>query len=185
MTDQQHSLQIKCLISYRIYLHNDSADSLPVAVQLLSDVRLFGTLWTVAQQASLSFALSWSLLKLMSIESVMPSNRPVSPLPPALNLSCVKWWWYPLVRQGMWLSSLCRKLFCDVYTKSIKLLFSTINLENKIYVDNQKQDGPFWCIILCISTQVETSVAITTAKRQATAPLWSNPPPPALGPGKL
>lgn len=70
-------------------------------------------------------------------------------------------------------------------TKSIKLLFSTINLENKIYVDNQKQDGPFLCIILCISKQVETSVAVTTAKRQATAPLWSNPPPPALGPGKL
>ena len=44
-------------------------------VQSLSRVRLFGTLWTVALQASLSFTNSWSLLKLMSIESVMPSNH--------------------------------------------------------------------------------------------------------------
>ena len=37
-------------------------------------VRLFATPWTVAHQASLSFAVSRSLLKLMSIESVMPST---------------------------------------------------------------------------------------------------------------
>ena len=42
-------------------------------VQLLSHVQLFGTLWTVARQASLSFNISQSLLKLLSIESVMPS----------------------------------------------------------------------------------------------------------------
>ena len=33
------------------------------------------TLWTAAHQASLSFTISWSLLKLMSIESMMPSNH--------------------------------------------------------------------------------------------------------------
>ena len=44
-------------------------------VQLLSCVRLFATPWTAAHQASLSFAVSWSLLKLMSNESVMPSNH--------------------------------------------------------------------------------------------------------------
>ena len=43
-------------------------------VQLLSHVRLFVTLWTAARQASLSFTISWSLLKLMSTESVMPFN---------------------------------------------------------------------------------------------------------------
>ena len=37
--------------------------------------RLFVTLWTAAHQASLSFTISQSLLKLMSIESVMPSNH--------------------------------------------------------------------------------------------------------------
>ena len=44
-------------------------------VHLLSHVQLFATPWTAAQQTSLSFTISWSLLKLMPIESVMPSNR--------------------------------------------------------------------------------------------------------------
>ena len=46
-----------------------------VVVQLLSGVWLFVTPWTAACQASLSFTISQSLLKLMSIESVMPSNH--------------------------------------------------------------------------------------------------------------
>ena len=41
----------------------------------LSHVWLFATPWTTACQASLSITNSWSLLKLMSIESVMPSNH--------------------------------------------------------------------------------------------------------------
>ena len=45
------------------------------SVQSLSCVRLFATPWTAARQASLSIANSQSLLKLMSIESVMPSNH--------------------------------------------------------------------------------------------------------------
>ena len=45
------------------------------SVQSLSRVRLFVTPWTVARQASLSITNSQSLLKLMSIESVMPSNH--------------------------------------------------------------------------------------------------------------
>ena len=44
-------------------------------VYLLSRGQLFATPWTAARQASLSFTISWSLLKLMSIESVMPSNH--------------------------------------------------------------------------------------------------------------
>ena len=46
-----------------------------VVVQVLSRVRLFATPWTAAHQASLSFTNSWSLLRLVSIESVMPSNH--------------------------------------------------------------------------------------------------------------
>ena len=42
---------------------------------VLSYVWLFATPWTVAHQASLSITNSWSLLKLMSIELVMPSNN--------------------------------------------------------------------------------------------------------------
>ena len=44
-------------------------------VQLLTCVQLFGTLWTAVQQASLSFTVSQSLLKLMSLESMLPSNQ--------------------------------------------------------------------------------------------------------------
>ena len=45
------------------------------SVQLLSHVQLFVTPWTAARQAFLSVTYSQSLLKLMSIESVMPSNH--------------------------------------------------------------------------------------------------------------
>ena len=45
------------------------------SVQSLRHVRLFATSWTAARQASLSITNSQSLLKLMSIESVMPSNH--------------------------------------------------------------------------------------------------------------
>ena len=47
-------------------------------VQMISLIQLFAILWTVggfACQASLSFTISWSLLKLMSIESVMPPSH--------------------------------------------------------------------------------------------------------------
>ena len=45
------------------------------SVQSLSRVQLFATPWTIAHQASLSITNSRSSLKLMSIESVMPSNH--------------------------------------------------------------------------------------------------------------
>ena len=51
-----------------------------VIVWSLSHVWLFVTLWT-ACKASLSFTISWNFLKLMSIESVMPSNHLVSVIP--------------------------------------------------------------------------------------------------------
>ena len=44
-------------------------------VQLRTRVQLFATPWTAAYRASLSITNSWSLLKLMSIELVMPSNH--------------------------------------------------------------------------------------------------------------
>ena len=75
------------------------------SVQLLSRVRLFATPWTAAHQASLSITNSQSLPKLMSIESVMPSNhlilcRPLLLLPsifPSIRLFsnesglCIRW----------------------------------------------------------------------------------------------
>ena len=54
-----------------------------VIAQSLSHVWLFATPWTAACHASLSFTISWSLLKLMSTESVMPSDHHIlcCPLP--------------------------------------------------------------------------------------------------------
>ena len=45
------------------------------SVQSLSCVQLFATPWTAAGQASLSITIYWSLLKVMSIESVTPSDH--------------------------------------------------------------------------------------------------------------
>ena len=46
-----------------------------ISVQSLTHLQFFATPWTAAIQASLPFTISWSLLKLMSLESVMPSNH--------------------------------------------------------------------------------------------------------------
>ena len=76
-----------------------------ITVQSLSCVQLFLTPWTAAHQASLSITNSWSLLKLMSIELVMPSNhlilcRPLFLLPsifPSIrvfskeSVLCIRW----------------------------------------------------------------------------------------------
>ena len=89
---------------YIIYAHI-YIKSVSQSVQSLSHVRLFVTLWTAACQASLSITNSRSLLKLVSIELVMPSNHLIFCLPilllPSLYLSirvfsresvlCIRW----------------------------------------------------------------------------------------------
>ena len=62
-----------CLM--RSIQYNVLSKSTAVVVQLLSCVWLLATPWTAACQTSLSFPMSWSLLKLLSIELVMPSNH--------------------------------------------------------------------------------------------------------------
>ena len=67
-----------------------SLPELLFVIQSLSRVWLFMTPWTAACQASLSFTIYWSLLKLTSIQSVMAiqsSHPPSSPSPPTLSLS--------------------------------------------------------------------------------------------------
>ena len=58
-----------------------------IVVQSLSHVRLFPTPWTISCQASLSFTISWSLLKFMSLQSVMLSNHLIFCCPLLLLLS--------------------------------------------------------------------------------------------------
>ena len=67
MKDREHLTKVHALA--RCHLHQFSS------VQSLSHVRLFMTPWTAACQASLSITNSWSLHKLMSIQSVMPFNH--------------------------------------------------------------------------------------------------------------
>ena len=62
-------------------LNEESAAQNCQSVQSLSRVRLFGTPWTAAHQASLSITNSQTLLKLMFIELVMPSNHLIPCLP--------------------------------------------------------------------------------------------------------
>ena len=52
-----------------------------IVVQSLSHVQIFAIPWTIACQASLSFSISWSLLKLLSIELAMPSYHLILCLP--------------------------------------------------------------------------------------------------------
>ena len=58
-----------------VELQNTSLVTTELLLQLLSHVRLFATQWTAAHQVSLSFTISWSLLKLMSIVLMMLSNH--------------------------------------------------------------------------------------------------------------
>ena len=72
----------------------NSQDMKATSVQSLSRVRLFATPWIAARQASLSITNSWSLLKLMPIESVMPSSHLIlchpllllPPIPPSVRV---------------------------------------------------------------------------------------------------
>ena len=72
------------------------------SVQLLSHVLLFATPWAAACQPFLSTTNSWSLLKLMSIESVMPSNQ-LSLCRPLLLLHSI----FPSIRVSSKWSVLC------------------------------------------------------------------------------
>ena len=64
--------------------HRSSNRDIVVVVQSLSHVQLFATPWTAARQASLSFTIPQSLLKLTFVESVMPSNHLILCRPPFL-----------------------------------------------------------------------------------------------------
>ena len=90
--NKTHSVHYLCTFLCTIILK--SVWALPAFIDVvysLSHVRFFVTPWTAAHQAFLSFTISWNLLKLMSIESVMPSNHIIfchpTPSPLALNLS--------------------------------------------------------------------------------------------------
>ena len=79
-SNQKDSVLLSRTIIYNTVKHNNKNSVFVCvyqfnSVQLLSHAQLFATAWTAVHQASLSISNSRSLLKLMSIESVIPSNH--------------------------------------------------------------------------------------------------------------
>ena len=114
-----------------IYRHTVSRDTILFtiiiqfsSVQLLSRVWLFETPWTAARQASLSITNSWSSLKFMSSESVMPSNhlilcRPLLLLPSVFPI--VHWYISPFFSKSSLISqALSHWLFDGTKSMSVK-----------------------------------------------------------------
>ena len=132
-----------------------------VVIQLLSHVQLFATPWTIACQASLSFTISQSLLKPMSIELVMPSNHLVLCRPllllPSIFLSikvfpnelalCIRW---PKYRSFTFnispfnkysgLTSLGLTGVLSLQSKGISRAFSSTSLEASILWHSANSD---------------------------------------------
>ena len=126
------------------------------SVQLLSHVRLFVTPWTEACQASLPFTITWNLLKLMPIESVMPSNHLIlcrSLLPPSIfpsirvffneSVLCIRWpkyWSFsfnisPSNIQDWFLLRLTSWIFMQ--SKGLSRVFSNTTVQNHQFSGTQ------------------------------------------------
>ena len=139
-----------------------NANSVFVVFQSLSHVQLFATPWTAARQASLSFTMSRSLLKLISVELVMPSNHlnlchPLLLLPSifpsirvfssesALHIRWPKYWSFsfsisPLNNQGCFplgLTSLISLLF-----KGLSRVFSSTTFRKRQFFAAQPSLWP-------------------------------------------
>ena len=102
-----------------------------VVVQSLRHVRLLMTPWTVASQAPLSSTISQSLLKFMSIESVMLSNHFILCLPLLLLLSIFSLFLHELA--VTFLGIYPKKLKIYVHTKTcIQVFTAALNKQNTI-----------------------------------------------------
>ena len=132
-------------------------------MQLLSCVQLFETPWTAACQASLSFTISWSSLKLMSIESVMPSSYLIL-YPPLLVLPSI----FPSIRVFFSESTLCIR-----WSKYWRFSFS-INTSNETRLISFRID----CFhLLAVQRTLRISSSTTVQKHQffgTQLSLWSN-----------
>ena len=136
------------------------------SVQVLRHVCLFVTPWSAARQSSLSITKSQSLLKLMSIESVVPSNHLIlsSPSPPTFNLS---------QHQGLfqWVSSLywvAKVLEFQLQYQSFQWIFRLISF---------RMD---WLDLLAIQGTLKSLLQYHSSKHQffgTQLSLWSNSHP--------
>ena len=121
-------------------MFNATTQSFVVVVQLLSCVWLFVTPWTAVYQASLSFTISQSLLRLMSPESVMPSNHLIL-CHPLLLLPSI----FPSIRvfSNEW--NLCIRWSNWSFTFSISFRYSgliPLGLTGLIYLRDFQESSP-------------------------------------------
>ena len=113
------------------------------SVQSLSRVLLFATPWTAARQASLSITNSWSLPKLMSIESVMPSNHLIL-CHPLLLLPSI----FPSISQSVQLLSRVQ-LFVTPWTAARQASLTITNSWSSLRLMSIESVIPSSHLILC------------------------------------
>ena len=138
-----------------VYTYNTTFSQ---SLQLLSHVRLFMTLWTAAHQVSLSITNSQSLLKLMTIESVMPPNRlifyrPLLLLPSifpsirvfsndsVLHIRCPKYWSFSFSiipsKEHLGLISFRRTGWISLQSKGLSRVFSNTTVQKHQFFGTQ------------------------------------------------
>ena len=159
-TGRLFQLSVMWIHTYHIYvlLKIWSKYAAVSSVQLLSCVWLFVTPWTAACQASLFITSSWSPLKLMSIESVMPSNRlilcrPLLLLPsifPSIrvfskeSILCIRWpkyWSFsfsisPSNKYSGLISFICTG-WISLQSKTLSRVFSSTTVQKHQFFGNQ------------------------------------------------
>ena len=127
-------------------------------VQLLSHVRLFATPWTEARQPSLSITNSWSLLKFMSVNLVIPSNHlilchPLLFLPSilssirvfssesVLHIRCPKYWSFSFSispsNEYLGLISFKMDCFISLQSKGLSRVFSNTTVQKHQFFSTQ------------------------------------------------
>ena len=133
-------------------MYNKENHKYIVAVQSLSCVQLFETPWTIAHQASLSFTISQSLHKLMSIESVMPSNHLIFCQPLLLLPSifpCIRVFLNELALCIRWHQSIGASAPSSVLPMNIQGWFP-LGLTSLISLESKGLSGVFSSIFLCL-----------------------------------
>ena len=142
---------------------NASKREANIVVQSLSHVQLFATPWTAAHQASLSFTISWSLFKVMSIELVMPLNHLIL-CHPLLLLSPI----FPIIRVFC-----SESAFCIGWPEhwSCKLILAWINSFTAITENYWQNDNFHKIVIILLMEGFQLTYGSLEASDQST---WAN-----------
>ena len=131
---------------YAVWYYN--RDTCHYVVQLPSHVQLFAITWSITRQASLSFTIPWSLLKLMSIESEIVLNHlilccPFSLLPPIFpsirifsneSVLCIRWPKYQSFSFSIYIHKIHTHMYIHTYICIHKIyIFEIFSLKTKLF----------------------------------------------------